>query len=117
MMASFRNPAKFLLASASVSLPCHFLKPYASALMNSATRGVALIGVLLLILSSALRATAARQPDVVKQLSTAYDQWWADVLPYRVNEDAYKTAPNINPFKQDYSNQFGGVPQPSNHDN
>ena len=68
--------------------------------MNSATRGVALIGVLLLILSSALRATAARQPDVVKQLSTAYDQWWADVLPYRVNEDAYKTAPNINPFKK-----------------
>lgn len=60
---------------------------------------------------------AARQPDVVEQLSTAYDQWWAEVLPDLENEDAYKTAPNINPFKQDYWNQFGGAPQPSTHDN
>jgi arylsulfatase A-like enzyme len=50
---------------------------------------------------------AARQPELVKQLSTAYDQWWADVLPDLVNEDAYKTAPKINPFKQDYLNQSG----------
>lgn len=56
---------------------------------------------------------AARQHDVVKQWSTAYDQWWADVLPHLVNEDAYKSAPAVNPFKQDYWNQFGGDPQPS----
>ncbi len=58
---------------------------------------------------------AARQPEVVKQLSAAYDQWWADVLPHLVNENAYKSAPAINPFKQDYWNQSGGAPQPSTH--
>jgi arylsulfatase A-like enzyme len=55
---------------------------------------------------------AARQPDVVKNLSAAYDQWWADVLPNLVNEDAYKTAPKVNPFKEEYWKQFGGGPKP-----
>ena len=58
---------------------------------------------------------AARQPDVVKQLSAAYDQWWTDVLPDLVNENAYKTAPNVNPFKEEYWKQFGGGPKPGTH--
>ena len=54
---------------------------------------------------------AARQPDVVKQLAAAYDQWWANILPYLVNEDAYKTAPKVNPFKDEYWKQFGDGPK------
>ena len=50
---------------------------------------------------------AARQPAVVKQLSAAYDQWWTNVLADLVNEDAYKTAPKVNPFKEQYWKQFG----------
>jgi len=49
---------------------------------------------------------AARQPDVVKPLSAAYDQWWTTILPDLVNEDAYKTAPKVNPFKEEYWKQF-----------
>jgi arylsulfatase len=55
---------------------------------------------------------AARQPEVVNQLSTAYDRWWADVQSDLVNEDAYKSAPKVNPFKQDYWYQVGGGLQP-----
>ena len=55
---------------------------------------------------------AAQHPDVVKQLSAAYDQWWTNVLPDLVNEDAYKTAPKVNPFKEEYWKQFGGGPKP-----
>jgi arylsulfatase A-like enzyme len=51
---------------------------------------------------------AAQQPEVVKQLSAAYDQWWTNVLPDLVNEDAFKTAPKLNPFKEEYWKQFGG---------
>ena len=55
---------------------------------------------------------AARQPAVVKQLLMAYDQWWTNVLPDLVNEDAYKTALKVNPFKEEYWKQFGGGPKP-----
>ena len=55
---------------------------------------------------------AAEQPEVVKQLSAAYDQWWIDILPDLVNEDAYKSAPKVNPFKEEYWKQFGGGPKP-----
>jgi arylsulfatase len=53
---------------------------------------------------------AARHPDVVKQLSAAYDRWWDDVQPFLVNEDAHQTAPKVNPFKELYWQQFGGKP-------
>jgi arylsulfatase len=43
---------------------------------------------------------------VVKPLSAAYDQWWTTILPDLVNEDAYKTAPKVNPFKEEYWKQF-----------
>jgi arylsulfatase len=32
----------------------------------------------------------AEHPEVVDQLRTVYDQWWAKVLPRLVNEDAYQ---------------------------
>ena len=55
---------------------------------------------------------APKQRDVVKQLSAAYDQWWTDILPDLVNEDAYKTAPKVNPFKEEYKKQLDGDPKP-----
>jgi arylsulfatase A-like enzyme len=51
---------------------------------------------------------AARHPDIVKPLAAAYDRWWFDIQPYLVNENAYKTAPAVNPFKQQYWKQFAG---------
>jgi arylsulfatase len=54
------------------------------------------------------RDCAAQHPDIVKQLEAGYDKWWMDVQPYLVNEDAFKTAPAVNPFKQQYLKLFSG---------
>ena len=51
---------------------------------------------------------AAAHPDVVKQLDTAYDQWWAATLPGLENENA--VGPRENPFKELYGQQFGSGP-------
>ena len=50
----------------------------------------------------------AQHPDVVAKLDQAYDAWWREILPCLVNEDAHKTAPAVNPFKQQYWKQFNG---------
>lgn len=49
-----------------------------------------------------------QHPDVVAKLRKAYDQWWEEVQPLLVNEDA--KGPRINPFKELYWQQFGGGP-------
>jgi hypothetical protein len=54
---------------------------------------------------------AAQHPDVIARLSADYDAWWKSVQPFLVNEDAYKTAPQTNPFKDLYWQQFGGRPE------
>ena len=46
--------------------------------------------------------------DVVAKLRASYDQWWNDVQPMLVNENA--TGPAINPFQELYFKQFGGSP-------
>jgi len=46
--------------------------------------------------------------EVVVAMRKAYDQWWSEVLPALVNEDAI--GPKINPFKELYWKQFGGGP-------
>jgi arylsulfatase len=56
---------------------------------------------------------AAKHPEVVGKLDKAYDQWWAKVQPNLVNEQAYLTAPTINPFHELYWKQFQG-PGPNN---
>jgi len=56
---------------------------------------------------------AAAHPDIVARLTQNYDQWWTQTLPELVNEDAYKTAPRVNPFRALYFKQFGG-PGPNN---
>ncbi len=45
--------------------------------------------------------------ELVKKLDADYDSWWDAVVPCLVNEEAYKTAPQINPFKEQYCKQFG----------
>jgi arylsulfatase len=54
---------------------------------------------------------AAENPDVIKEMSAAYDKWWAEVLPCLENEDA--VGPAVNPFKELYWKQFGGGPTES----
>lgn len=56
---------------------------------------------------------ADRHPEIVEKLSAAYDQWWLEVLPGMVNEQAYKTAPKVNTFKELYWKQYQG-PGPNN---
>ncbi len=47
-------------------------------------------------------------PEVVAKLRAAYEQWWKDVQPLQVNENA--VGPKVNPFKELYWKQFGGGP-------
>lgn len=54
------------------------------------------------------RNVFADHPAIVAGLRKAYDQWWGEVLPALVNEDAI--GPKINPFKELYWKQFGGGP-------
>ena len=56
---------------------------------------------------------AAERPGVVQKLSATYDAWWDEVRPCLINEDAYKTAPKVNPFHALYWQQFAG-PGPNN---
>jgi arylsulfatase A-like enzyme len=51
---------------------------------------------------------AAEHPEVVTALRATYDQWWTEVQPYLVNENA--VGPTINPFKAMYWKIFGGGP-------
>ena len=54
---------------------------------------------------------SAAHPEVVKQLTATYDNWWDEVTPCLVNEDAWKTAPAVNPFREQYIKQFGSAPE------
>ncbi len=51
---------------------------------------------------------AETKPEVVKHLKAEIDQWWVQVLPMLVNEQA--KGPKINPLKEMYWKQFGGEP-------
>ena len=44
-----------------------------------------------------------KHPDQVAKMRKAYDQWWSEVLPAMVNEDAPR--PAANPFKVLYNKQ------------
>ena len=51
-------------------------------------------------------------------INKAYDVWWDATLPLLENEQAYQTAPQVNPFKAAYWKQFNGpgpnsVPPPA----
>ena len=51
------------------------------------------------------RDLAANQKEVVGKLDKAYDAWWTSVLPCLDNEEAWKTAPKMNPYKEQYLQQ------------
>jgi arylsulfatase len=51
---------------------------------------------------------ATARVEIVQEMSAAYDRWWAEVLYCFENEDAYKTAPKENPFKELFRKQFPG---------
>jgi arylsulfatase A-like enzyme len=53
----------------------------------------------------------AEHPQVVATLRAAYDQWWTEVQPMLVNEEAL--GPSINPFQELYYKQYGGSPTPA----
>ena len=53
---------------------------------------------------------SATQTERVNAISEKYDQWWESILPRLENEDAHKTAPKINPFKEQFQKQFSKVP-------
>jgi arylsulfatase len=54
---------------------------------------------------------AADRPEIVRQLSDAYDTWWDSLPPFLVNEQI--TGPKRNPFHEQYWRQFRG-PGPNN---
>ncbi len=54
------------------------------------------------------RNLAAERTEVVARLDKAYDAWWSSIQPGLENEQAYKTAPKVNPFRAWYLQQYGG---------
>lgn len=51
----------------------------------------------------------AEHPEVVAAMRTAYDKWWAEILPALENEKV--VGPKENPFKELYRKQFGDSPK------
>lgn len=51
---------------------------------------------------------AKDHPEVVKELSAAFEKFWEEALPLMVNEKV--VGPRINPFQELYYRQFGGNP-------
>ncbi len=49
---------------------------------------------------------AGEHPEVIAELSRAYDQWWAEVVPATL-ENEKAEGPAINPFHEIYYRQFG----------
>ncbi len=60
---------------------------------------------------------AAQHLDIVNEFSGAYDQWWQEVLPHLENEEAHKTAPKVNPFREQFQKQFGTIPETKTQSN
>lgn len=49
---------------------------------------------------------AAEHPEVIAELTSAYDKWWAEVVPATL-ENEKAEGPAINPFHEIYYRQFG----------
>jgi arylsulfatase len=47
----------------------------------------------------------AGHPEVAKELRSAYNEWWSEILPALENENV--VGPPVNPFKELYWKQFG----------
>ena len=55
-----------------------------------------------------------QHPDVVKELSSSFDQWWSECLPLMVNEKV--VGPKLNPFAVRYWAQYGGGPTEADYE-
>lgn len=53
---------------------------------------------------------ADKHPEIVSDLSKAFEKFWVESLPCMVNERVI--GPSINPFQELYFRQFGGTPSP-----
>lgn len=53
----------------------------------------------------------SQNPDVLRDLENAYNDWWKSVQPLLVNENA--VGPKENPFKELYVKQFGSASNPA----
>ena len=53
---------------------------------------------------------AAQHPEIVAEMSAAYEKWWASVVPMMVNEKVPLAA--ANPFWTLHKKQFGTAPSP-----
>ena len=53
---------------------------------------------------------AKQFPETVKEMQSAYDQWWDEVRPFMINEGRQRMEPN--PFHQNYQRQLenDGIP-------
>jgi len=49
-----------------------------------------------------------RFPEVARAMESAYEKWWAEILPCLENEDAQP--PAVAPYKELFWKQFGGKP-------
>ncbi len=56
------------------------------------------------------RDLAPERPERVAELTREFDAWWESVQPGLVNEDAYRTAPAVNPFRELYEAQQAAGP-------
>ena len=50
---------------------------------------------------------AKQRPQVVKEMSAAYDKWWDEVLPLLENENA--VPPPVPPYHELFQKQYGGA--------
>ncbi|NLF72958.1 MAG: arylsulfatase [Candidatus Anammoximicrobium sp.] len=57
---------------------------------------------------------AARHPEIVRELSAAFDHWWSECLPLMVNEKVL--GPKLNPFAVRYWEQFGSGPTAADYE-
>ncbi|MDB6117546.1 MAG: Arylsulfatase [Verrucomicrobiaceae bacterium] len=61
------------------------------------------------------RDIAGSKPEVVTELSTAYDAWWSSLRGHiDINEKAL--GPKLNPFAAQYWRQFGGGPSKADYE-
>lgn len=55
-----------------------------------------------------------QNPEIAKELTQAFEKWWADCQPLLVNEQVI--GPKLNPFAEKYWQQFGGGPSAADLD-
>jgi len=58
---------------------------------------------------------SSEKPDVVNSMSATYDTWW-DSLKGQADLNEKASGPKLNPFAEEYWQQFGGGPTPADYE-